>query len=203
MRRSILVGVVAVSLLAGCTSVRQWAYESGRDDWQKADEIVAALEIQPGTTVADLGAGSGYFTGRLAAAVGPQGRVFAVDVDEKMNERLRQRLAEEGVANAEVLLGRYDDPLLPDGKIDLIFSSNTYHHIEDRPVYFANLQADLAPGGRVAILDHDGRKGWFVKLFGHFVEQDVILDEMSQAGYRLDADLPISDRQSFLVFSVM
>ena len=203
MRRSILVGLVAVSLLAGCTSLRQWAYESGRDDWQKPDEIVTALEIQPGTTVADLGAGSGYFTGRLAAAVGPQGRVYAVDVDEKMNERLRRRLAEEGVANAEVVLGRYDDPLLPDGKIDLIFSSNTYHHIEDRPVYFANLQADLAPGGRIAILDHDGRKGWFVKLFGHFVEQDVILDEMGQAGYRLDADLPISDRQSFLVFSAM
>ena len=196
-----MAGLLAILLVGGCTSFREWAYEAGRDEWQRPDDIVAALEIEPGATVADLGAGSGYFTSRLADAVGPRGHLYAVDVDEKMNERLRQRLADEGIENAEVVLGRYEDPLLPDGEIDLVFTSNTYHHIERRPAYFGNLKADLTPGGRVAILDHDGRKGWFVRLLGHYVAKDVILDEMEQAGYELVADLDISDRQSFLVFT--
>lgn len=199
-----LVSLALLLASAGCSSSwKSWAYEgSGRDEWQQPERVIEALGIEPGSRVGDLGAGSGYFTVRLARAVGPEGTVYAVDVDEDMNAYLSERLAGEGIDNVEVILGRYDDPLLPDGQIELLFTSNTYHHIESRPAYFRRLQQDLAPGGRVAILDYDGRKGLFVRLIGHYVEKQTIVDEMQEAGYRLEQDLDFLDRQSLLVFGV-
>ncbi len=114
-----------IALSLGCGNWKRFAYERGRDDWQQPERVVASLGIEPGDHVADLGAGSGYFTLRLAEAVGPTGRVYAVDVDAEMNEYLREKLKQAGVANVEVIDGRFEDPLLPDGRIDLIFSSNT------------------------------------------------------------------------------
>jgi ubiquinone/menaquinone biosynthesis C-methylase UbiE len=167
MKRCAALAVVAC-LLGGCGPLKRLSYEGfGRDAWQQPERVVAALGIAPGDRVADLGSGSGYFTIRLAPAVGSAGKVYAVDVDPEMNGYLRDRLAREKIANVEVILGRPEDPLLPDGGVDLVVTVDTYHHIEDRPVYFRNLRRDLAPGGRVAVIDYDGRKGWFVWLTGH------------------------------------
>jgi ubiquinone/menaquinone biosynthesis C-methylase UbiE len=202
MRRIVLVAAVGAALLLGCGSWKRFAYEGGdRDAWQQPDRVIASLGLRPGDRVADIGAGSGYFTLPLARAVGPSGRVHAVDVDEEMNEYLRKRVREAGLENVEVTLGRYEDPLLPAGEIDLIFTSNTYHHIEERPAYFRGILDDLAPGGRVAILDYDGRKGWFVRLVGHYTPKQEILREMEEAGYRLADDADFLDRQSFLIFT--
>ncbi len=202
MRRRALLACLLLLALPSCTAWKRCAYESaGRDDWQKPDEVVAALGIQPGDRVADLGAGSGYFTVRLARAVGPTGRVYAVDVDEEMNEYLRERLAEEGIDNVEVVLGEYSDPKLPDGEIQLLFTSNTYHHIEERADYFRRLRVDLAPGGRVAVIEYDGTEGLFVKWMGHYTGKEVILGEMGEAGYGVAEDLAILDRQSFVIFT--
>ncbi|MDJ0847357.1 MAG: methyltransferase domain-containing protein [Myxococcota bacterium] len=203
MRRSIAVCVlVVVTLLGGCTSWKRCAYEgSDRDSWQQTSRVVAALAIEPGDRVADLGAGSGYFTVHLARAVGPEGRVYAVDVDADMNDYLKGRLDEEGVGNVEVVLGEYEDPRLPDGQIDLLFTSNTYHHIQERPAYFRRVQADLAPGGRVAVVEFDGTEGLFVKLIGHFTDKQTLLDEMEQAGYRVSRDHGFLERQSFVEFT--
>jgi ubiquinone/menaquinone biosynthesis C-methylase UbiE len=202
MRRIVLVAAVGAALLLGCGSWKRFAYEGGdRDAWQQPDRVIASLGLRPGDRVADIGAGSGYFTLPLARAVGPSGRVHAVDVDEEMNEYLRKRVREAGLENVEVTLGRYEDPLLPAGEIDLIFTSNTYHHIEERPAYFRGILDDLAPGGRVAILDYDGRKGWLVRLVGHYTPKQEILREMEEAGYRLADDADFLDRQSFLIFT--
>jgi ubiquinone/menaquinone biosynthesis C-methylase UbiE len=193
---------VGLALLPGCTAWKQCAYESGdRGEWQQVDAVIEALDLPDGARVADLGAGSGYFTRPLARAVAPDGKVWAVDVDAEMLEHLRERLDEEGIENVEIVLGEYTDPKLPDGGIDLVFSSNTFHHIQDRPAYFRDLKRDLAPGGRVALIDYDGSKGLFVKIVGHYVERDEVLGAMEQAGYRLDADHTFLDRQSFLVFA--
>ena len=201
MRRSNVLACVVLVALQGCTAYKRCAYESpGRDEWQKPDDVVAALGLVPGSQVADLGSGSGYFTLRLARAVGPSGRVYAVDVDEAMNDSLRERLAEEGVDNVHVVLGEYADPKLPDGKIDLVFTSNTYHHIQDRAEYFRKLKGDLAPGGRVAVVEYDGTKGFFVRWMGHSTSKELILSEMQEAGYRVSEDLGILERQSFIVF---
>jgi cyclopropane fatty-acyl-phospholipid synthase-like methyltransferase len=107
-----------------------------------------------------------------------------------------------GLDNVEVILGEYEDPLLPDGEIDLLLTVNTYHHIQERPSYFRNVQTDLAPEGRVAIVDFDGSKGWLARLMVHSVPKPEMIGEMREAGYRLDQDLDFLDRQSFLIFSV-
>lgn len=193
--------LLAAALVGGCTSFKRLAYEGfARDGWQQPERVVAALAIRPGDRVADLGSGSGYFTLRLARAVGPDGRVYAVDVDEGMNEYLRQRVAKAGVKNVEVILGRFEDPLLPDGGVDLVLVVDTYHHLEDRPAYFRNLRRDLAPDGRVAVIDFDGRKVWYMRWTGHITPRALLLREMAEAGYEVAEEFDFIDRQSFVIF---
>jgi len=200
--RCIALGaVIWIALHAGgCTAWKQFSYEGvDRDAWQRPDAVLALLGIGAGDRVADLGAGSGYFTFRLALAVGETGRVYAVDVDDDMLDTLAQRANEQGVANLEIVRGAQGDPKLPDGEIDLLFICNTYHHIADRPAYFRRVLADLAPNGRVAIVELDERS-WFPRATGHFTSADTIAREMSEAGYRQVASHAILDRQSFLIF---
>jgi ubiquinone/menaquinone biosynthesis C-methylase UbiE len=201
-RRIGITLALALVACAGCSDWKRFAYEGwGRDDWQQPERVVAALGLGPGDRVADLGAGGGYFTFRLADAVGPTGVVYAVDVDEGMIDYLTQRARDEGRTNVEVILGEYHDPLLPDGTIDLLFTSNTYHHLEDRVGYFANVLADLGPGGRVAIIELNDRS-WFPRWFGHHTPLETIVQEMTEAGYRLDHSYDFLDRQHFAIFLV-
>lgn len=201
MKRIAVVSIIALALqLAGCSGWKRFVYEGfDRDDWQKPDEVIALLGVDEGAKVADIGAGGGYFTFKLARVVGDTGRIYAVDVDEDMVAFLEKRAAADGVANVEVIHGKLDDPLLPDGRADLVFSSNTYHHVEQRSDYFARLRTDLAPGGRVAILDLNDHH-WFPRIFGHATPKQTIVDEMTAAGYRLVDDFDIVKRQHFLVF---
>jgi ubiquinone/menaquinone biosynthesis C-methylase UbiE len=193
--------LLAACLLVGCAPLKRFSYEGfSRDSWQQPERVVAALGIQPGDRVADLGSGSGYFTLRLAPAVGAAGKVYAVDVDAEMNEYLRGRLDEAGISNVEVVLGRFEDPELPDGEVDLVLTVDTYHHIDERPTYFRKLKQDLAPGGRVAVIDYDGRKGWFVRLMGHYTPREELLREMHEAGYEVSEEHDFIDRQSFVIF---
>jgi len=195
--------IAATMLLAGCfvgcTALKRWAYEGwGRDTWQQPERVIEALRLRPGDRVADLGSGGGYFTFRLARAVGPAGHVYAVDVDEGMNDYIVERARDEGLGNVSAILAQYDDPLLPECGVDMIFTSNTYHHLQDRSAYFRNARRYLRPGGRVAIIDLAG-KGWFDSMFGHWTPAATIREEMEAAGYRLDAEPPLP-RQSFLIF---
>ena len=195
-----LATLLAFLLLAGCTSIKQCAYEGfGRDEWQKPEQVIQSLEIRPGERVADLGSGGGYFTFRLAQAVGPAGKVYAVDVDRGMIENVAERAQKAGLRNVETILAKYDDPSLPESGVDLIFTSNAYHHIEMRAQYFANAAKYLRPGGRIAIVDFNG-KSWF-GIFGHHTPGEVVKKEMEEAGYRLERELDFLDRQHFLVFS--
>jgi arsenite methyltransferase len=199
MRRLVPL-VLALPLLLSCGSWKRFLYEGlDRDDWQQPDRVIAELGIRPGDHVADIGAGGGYFTFRLAEAVGPEGMVYAVDVDEDMTRLLEERVAEEGHANVKVILGKFEDPLLPDGKIGLVFTCNTYHHIEERPAYFRGVLADLEPEGRVAILELNATS-WFPRTFGHHTERDVIVSEMEEAGYALEDEFDFVDRQHFATF---
>src|SRR5262245_14979073 len=200
MKRPVAL-LLAVALLGACTSLKRFAYEGfSRDRWQQPERVVAALEIRPGDRVADLGAGSGYFTERLARAVAPGGQVYAVDVDEEMNEFLRTRLTQAGIDNVEVILGHFDDPLLPDGGVDLVLVVDTYHHLGNRPAYFRNLRRDLAPDGRVAVIDFDGRASWYMRWTGHITPREDLLREMSVAGFEVAEEFDFIDRQSFVIF---
>ena len=131
--------------------------------------------------------------------MGPEGQVYAVDVDDDMLAYLAQRAERDAFSGVHVVKGDFDDPLLPDGEIDLVFTSNTYHHLDDRVAYFRRVREDLSPGGRVAILDYN-RGSWLNR--NHFSHKDDILRELEDAGYQLDRDLDFIERQSFLIFSV-
>ena len=127
-----------------------------RAAWQKPDEVVAALGVRPGATACDVGAGPGYFTLRLARAVGPSGRVYGVDVDPRMTRLLGERAAAAGLANVIPLLAPEGDGLPPE-PCDLILLVNAFHHFPDGPGYLARLAGALAPGGRLALVEfHEG-----------------------------------------------
>jgi ubiquinone/menaquinone biosynthesis C-methylase UbiE len=191
--------LVAFLLLAGCTALKRCAYEGGnRDSWQKPEEVIQALALKPGDRVADLGSGSGYFTFRLARAVGPTGKVYAVDVDEGLNRDLAGRAKRDGYGNIEVILAEPGDPRLPESSVDLFFTSNTYHHLENRARYFTTLRSTLRPGGKVAIIDFN-REGWIQSL-GHYTPAEDIKREMNEAGYELEREHDFLTKQSFLVF---
>jgi ubiquinone/menaquinone biosynthesis C-methylase UbiE len=188
-------------LLAGCAQLKQCAYQGvNRNDWQQPQKVIAALKLQPGAVVADLGSGGGYFTFRLGEAVGPTGKVYAVDIDPGMVELIAKTAKEKALAHIQPVLAKPDDPLLPKAGVDLIFTSNTYHHIDNRVIYFANLRQYLRAGGRVAILDFD-RRAWLEGLLRHYTPSEFIQREMEQAGYRLLEEFDFLDRQSFLLFA--
>ena len=197
-----LAFVVAAVLLAGCAYLKQCAYEGvNRDEWQQPQRVMDVLNIRPGDQVADLGSGGGYFTFKFAEAVGPAGKVYAVDIDRDMVDLIAKRARQENASNVDPILARPDDPLLPQAGIDLIFSSNTYHHIENRVAYFSNLRKYVRPGGRVAIIDFD-RRAWLEGLLRHYTPSEFLKREMEQAGYSLQQELEFLDRQSFLIFTI-
>src|SRR3990172_10180428 len=119
-RSAAALALASLAFLAGaCTQLKRCAYEEiGRDEWQQPERVVEALALEPRSRGADLGAGGGYFTFRLARAVGPAGRVYAVDVDEGLNDYVASRARDEGLANVGVILAKYDDPLLPPAGVD-------------------------------------------------------------------------------------
>jgi arsenite methyltransferase len=190
-----------LALASGCTELKRYAYAPpDRDDWQQPSRVIESLGLQPGDAVADIGAGGGYFTFKLADAVGKEGRVFAVDVDEAMSQALAEDAAELGYANVEVVVAAPDDAGLAPGSVALIFTSNTYHHIEDRQRYFQRAAAALAPGGRIAIVEYRENDGFFSS--DHATGTSTIHSEMQAAGYRLLADHDFLERQAFLLFEV-
>lgn len=135
----------------------RWAQvfdDPDRDVWQKPEEVVAALELAPGMVVADIGAGTGYFEPHLAAAVGPGGKVLGLDVEPDMVEHMRQRFADAGLLQAEARLVAPDDPGLGDASVDRVLIVDTWHHVDDRPIYSAKLLRALRPGGRVIVVDY-------------------------------------------------
>lgn len=125
--------------------------DPSRDAWQKPHEVIVALALRKDEAVADIGAGSGYFTRRLARHAG---KVYAVDIDAKLLEKTKS----SSPANVEAVLASSDDPKLPAAAVDTIFICNVLHHLESRPAYYAKLRLALKPGGRIVIVDFYKRK---------------------------------------------
>src|SRR5687767_12889286 len=122
--------VIAAAAVAGIAA-QDGSHDRNRDAWQKVDEIFAAMGIKPGAAVADIGAGGGFFTTRLSRAVGDSGRVFAVDISADVVRRLRERAANDGLKNVEVIQGAASDPKLPPASLDAALIVNAYHEMND------------------------------------------------------------------------
>jgi len=171
-----------------------------RAAWQKPEELVAALGLRPGQCVADLGAGTGYFSRLLSAAVGPTGTVLAVDPEPNLIAHLRDRAEREGSANVVPVLASLDNPRLPTGLVDVVLIVDTYHHIDDRVAYFRRLRQALRRPGRIAIVDWQKRELRVGPEMDHKLAREQVVREMEAAGYRLAEEPSILPYQYFLVF---
>ena len=125
-----------------------------RDAWQKPEQIMDTLAIADGSAVADIGAGAGWFTIRLARRVGPNGTVYAQDVQRQMLEAIRRRVAREGLQNVQTRLGAGSSPNLPNRVLDAVLVVDTYPEVEDRVSFLRNLAASLKPSGRIGIVNY-------------------------------------------------
>jgi len=171
--------------------------DPARDAWQKPDEVLNALHLQPTDRVADLGAGTGYFSVRIARLV-PEGKLFSVDIEPEMLRHLRERAHHENLGVLVPILASAESANLPE-PVDLILVVDTYHHIDNRISYFSKLKASLLPNGRLAIVDFkaDSPEGPPPE---HRIPPEKVTSELEAAGYRLVGTHPFLPRQYFLVF---
>jgi SAM-dependent methyltransferase len=171
--------------------------DPARDTWQMPARVIEALALPANASVADIGAGTGYFSVRLAKSV-PSGTVYAVDVEPAMLDHIRQRASREHLGNITTVRAAPDSPKLPT-PVHAVLIVDTYHHIPGRVAYFRALKDSLLPGGRVAIVDFkkDSPEGPPPQFR---FEPDQIIGEMRQAGFRLDERHDFLPRQLFLVF---
>jgi SAM-dependent methyltransferase len=174
--------------------------DPARDAWQMPDRVIAALGLTSGQKVADIGAGTGYFSVRLARAAAKP-TVFAVDLEPKMVEHLTKRAAAEKLTNVIAVQASAASPNLPE-PVDVVLVVDTYHHIPNRPAYFEALKSRLRPGGRLAIVDFRKGVGGEGPPDAFRFSPDEIGGELAQAGYVLDRAHDFLPRQLFLVYRV-
>jgi predicted methyltransferase len=164
------------------------AKSESREQWQRVADIFTALAIDSGSRVADVGAGGGFYTERLAKRVGQQGRVFAVDVDEQAIERLEQLVSGQSLRNVELILGKSDDPRLPYRSLDAALIVNAYHEMVRHSDMLGEIHAALKPGGRLVILDntpHDKKEPRYRQVNGHQIDIDIVAAELRDAGFEV------------------
>jgi predicted methyltransferase len=171
-----------------------------RDAWQKPHEVIQALALKPDAIVADIGAGTGYFSVRFAHML-PRGKVYAVDTEPAMVKHLTERAKRESLKNVTAVAARPGDPRLPE-KADLVVLVDTYHHVENRERYFRDLGKSLRPGGRVAVIDFrmDSPVGPPKRAR---IEPERVKEEMKRAGYALAQEHAFLPNQYFLVFQAV
>jgi predicted methyltransferase len=179
----------------------KWAHvfdDPQRDAWQKPHQVIEALALKPDAVVADLGAGTGYFSVRLARMV-PKGTVYAVDVEPDMVKYLGERAAREKLKNMIAVAAAPGDARLP-AQADLVLLVDVYHHIGERERYFRSLADSLKPGGRLAVVDFrlDAKRG---PPRDARVAPERVKAELKAAGYTLAAEHAFLPEQYFLVFA--
>jgi ubiquinone/menaquinone biosynthesis C-methylase UbiE len=174
--------------------------DPSRVEWQRPDEVVEKLGLKPGEAVADLGAGSGYFTLRFAQAVGAAGKVYAVDIDRGMLDNIERRAREAQVENIQLVLAEAHDPQLPASSVDMIFICDTLHHISDRATYYPLLARALRPGGRLVNIDFYKKPLPVGPPVVMKISKEDMIEEVKPAGFHLVKDFDFLPYQYFLIF---
>jgi ubiquinone/menaquinone biosynthesis C-methylase UbiE len=170
-----------------------------REAYQKPHQVMEALAVKKGEVIADIGAGSGYFTVRLSHHVGPTGRVYAVDISPEMIRHLHQRVRDMRLLNVSPILARADDPLLPE-PVDRFLIVNVWHHIENQADYLALMRRHLKPGGQVVMIDFHKRDLPVGPPAGMKIAREDLLKQMQAHGFQLDREHTFLPYQYFLVF---
>jgi ubiquinone/menaquinone biosynthesis C-methylase UbiE len=164
-----------------------------RDGWQKPHEVIAALQLKPTDAVADIGAGTGYFSRRFAMHAA---KVYAVDIDAKLLEIA----AKSGLPNLVTVVSKPQDPLLPPASVDLVFFCDVVHHIEDRVAYYERLKPALRPGARVVVVDFYKKPLPIGPPPEMKLSEDQVTAEFKKAGFRLARKQSFLGYQYFLEF---
>jgi predicted methyltransferase len=182
-----LVGAGAASIPA-TLAVGNLPQESDRarkrDEWQRPGEVMDAMGVKSGHSVADIGSGYGYFTFRLAARVGAEGKVYAVDIDKEAVDKVRRRKESEKLAQVEPILGKSDDPRLPND-LDAVLIVDTYHEFREYDRMMQAVFRALKPGGRLVIIDGEGPSGKprteYHRL--HTIPSELVREEVGSNGF--------------------
>jgi len=179
----------------------QWLEREGREESEKPDEVVAAMKLRDGQVVAEIGCGTGFFSRRLAKAVGPHGKVYAEDIQSGMLDLLKKYAAKDGDANIITVLGAETDPKLPQGTMDWILLVDVYHEFQEPKPMLAKIREALKPDGRVALVEYRAEDHTADHISPpHRMSVDQILKEWQPAGFELVQRVETLPSQHLLVF---
>ncbi|HEY4596640.1 MAG TPA: methyltransferase domain-containing protein [Thermoanaerobaculia bacterium] len=179
-----------------------WLEREGRAENEKPELVMQAMDLKPGMTVAEIGAGTGFFSRRIAKVVGPKGKVYAEDIQPQMLDLLKQNTAKEGVGNVVTVLGTETDPKLPAHSIDRVLLVDVYHEFQKPEPMLAAIRDCLAPGGTVTLVEYrlEGDTASHINI-KHRMSVEQVLSEWTAAGFTLvrrSEDLP---SQHVFIFS--
>lgn len=180
----------------------EWLDRWEREQEERPSRAIAALGLRKGAVVADVGAGSGYYTERLARQVGPTGTVYATDIQPEMLRLVERRVARAKLANVQTVLGTEDDPRLPAGALDLVLMVDVYHELQRPQQMLRRLKDTLAPGGRLVLIEFRKEDRTVPIREEHKMSVAEAKLEVEAEGYRLDRVLDVLPWQHILVFTV-
>jgi ubiquinone/menaquinone biosynthesis C-methylase UbiE len=201
----LVAGLSEASAQLGSRSADDWATVLDREQrvsGLKIEEVVSRLKLKSGDVVADIGAGTGVFSGPLAQAVAPTGTLLAVDVDQGLLDYITERARQEKVTNIQPVLGEFEDPNLPT-PVDLAFFHDVLHHIEKRQAYLQTLATYVKPDGRVVVIDliFDRPDGPHRDQPEMHITQEQVRIWMAAAGFPVMQEIDLFDEKFFVVFS--
>jgi len=178
-----------------------WLERAERESEEQPQLVIDALEIKPGQTIADLGAGSGYYSFRIAPLVGPAGKVLAIDIEPRMLEAIAERARREHVGNVATVHSSAQDPNLAPGSVDLLFMVDVYHELEYPYEMMTKVRAALKPGGRVALIEYRAEDPEVAIKPLHKMSERQVRREMQAAGFKHLQTVRTLPLQHLIVFA--
>lgn len=176
-----------------------WLERSEREQEEAPSKAIEALELKPGMVVADIGAGSGYYTARLSKRLGPTGRVYATDIQPGMLELLNRRVTRDGLTNVTTILGTMEDPRLPPGSVDLAIMVDVYHELQQPQLFLQRLKAAFTPGGRLVLLEFRKEDPDVPILEVHKMSVAEVKAELEAEGFALERVIDVLPWQHIIV----
>jgi ubiquinone/menaquinone biosynthesis C-methylase UbiE len=189
---------IKVVLILGLALTCSTLWADSRDTWQQPEKVMEAIGVKPGMVIGEPGAGSGYFTLKLAHKVGPTGKIYANDIVDSCLDTIKEKSQKEGLKNIVTIKGKIEDPLFPKGELDMVFMSYVFHHLEKPVAFLKNLKPSLKPNALVVILERDPVK--VPSAAGHFFYREKVLRLVKAGGYKLIRTETFLPRDNIYIF---